>query len=211
MFSPKYQQLLGTRHLRLPLSVLSVRMLEDKFSPPALLPSATTWFGAVTIGTAAGCPLVWAEEIEKIFLKAISRSCLSLCALFTRVSKVMFHIVEFFYSGVYSAWLYSYIRLYHLTQMTGVPASPRLLLTVVSFMLHFISMQVTVVARQSCSSFRVKLFKFAISGSWPFRYQAFWSYSRPLTIYECLTLICWVTWSRDTVTVSVLMEMSLTY
>lgn len=44
-------------------------MLEDKFSPPALPPSATAWFRAVTIGTTTGCPLVWEEEIDKIFKK----------------------------------------------------------------------------------------------------------------------------------------------
>lgn len=54
-------ELLGETHLScltpsLPPSL--PRMLEDKFSPPALLPSATAWFRAVTIGTTAGCPLV---------------------------------------------------------------------------------------------------------------------------------------------------------
>lgn len=45
-------------HASLSPSPRPVRMLEDKFSPPALLPSATAWFRAVTIGTTTGCPLV---------------------------------------------------------------------------------------------------------------------------------------------------------
>lgn len=44
-------------------------MLEDKFSPPALLPSATTWFRAVTIGTTAVFLSEREEEIVKILKK----------------------------------------------------------------------------------------------------------------------------------------------
>lgn len=49
-------------------------MLWDKFSPPALLPSATAWFRAVAIGTTIGCPLVKdrGREIDEISKKHLS-------------------------------------------------------------------------------------------------------------------------------------------
>ncbi len=53
-------------------------MLGDKFSPPALLPSAIAWFRAVAIGTTAGCPLVSERENWRAFLNVFKRHILDL-------------------------------------------------------------------------------------------------------------------------------------
>lgn len=48
-------------------------MLGDKFSPPALLPSAIAWFRAVAIGTTIGCPFVSERENWRAFLNVFKR------------------------------------------------------------------------------------------------------------------------------------------
>lgn len=53
-------------------------MLGDKFSPPALLPSAIAWFRAVAIGTTTGCPLVSERENWRAFLNVFKRHILDL-------------------------------------------------------------------------------------------------------------------------------------